>query len=482
MQRKFLTNLALLLFLNLLVKPFWVLGIDRSVQNIVGEETFGFYFTLFNFSFLFNMLLDLGITNFNNRNIAQNHQLLNKHFSGILILKLLLAGLYAIITFAIAFFIDYSPEQIYLLVWVALNQFLLSFIMYLRSNISGLLMFKTDSFISVLDRLLMILFCSVLLWGRGTGASPFEIKWFVYAQTLAYSLTAVLAFLVVVKKSKFRRPNWNWPFFVMIIKQSFPFAILVFLMTMYYRSDTIFLERLLPGSLGDQQSGVYAKAFRLLDAANMIPMLFAVLLLPLYSRMIKMKESVTQLVKLSFSLLFTLAVIVTVGSYFYSYELMDLLYYENIAEASAVFKRIMFSFIGISTIYIFGSLLTANGNLKELNIIAFIALVVNFSLNFILIPKMHALGSAYANLATQITAAIPQLILAIVIFKFKLDYKYIIALLVFVIGVVLLNMLSKEVPFAWHINFVLMICASVVLAGLLRLLNIQSLLKVLRDR
>jgi len=48
MQRKFITNLGLLILLNLLIKPFWVFGIDRTVQNIVGAEDFGFYFTIFN--------------------------------------------------------------------------------------------------------------------------------------------------------------------------------------------------------------------------------------------------------------------------------------------------------------------------------------------------------------------------------------------------------------------------------------------------
>ena len=64
MQRKFLTNLLILLFMNLLIKPFWILGIDRSVQNAVGAEQYGFYFAIFNFTFLFNIMLDLGITNF----------------------------------------------------------------------------------------------------------------------------------------------------------------------------------------------------------------------------------------------------------------------------------------------------------------------------------------------------------------------------------------------------------------------------------
>jgi len=94
MQRKFITNLALLIFLNLLVKPFWIFGIDRSVQNAVGAGEYGSYFALLNFTFIFNILLDLGITNFNNRNIARHQQLLHKHFSGIVSLRIVLALLY----------------------------------------------------------------------------------------------------------------------------------------------------------------------------------------------------------------------------------------------------------------------------------------------------------------------------------------------------------------------------------------------------
>ena len=176
MQRKFLTNLGLMLFLNLLVKPVWIFAIDRNVQNVVGAMDYGFYFDLLNFSFLFNILLDLGITNFNNRNIAQNQQLLNKHFSAIVVMKFLLALVYIIIAFGVAFLMKYKADQMRLLVWLAFNQILTSFILYLRSNVSGLLMFKTDSILSVLDRILMILFCSILLWGHIT-ASKFRIEW-----------------------------------------------------------------------------------------------------------------------------------------------------------------------------------------------------------------------------------------------------------------------------------------------------------------
>ena len=281
MQRKFLVNLALSLFLNILVKPFWIFGIDRTVQNTVGLADYGFYLNIFNFAFLFNILLDAGITNFNNRNIAQHSHLLNKHFSSILILKFLLTILYVAVTFSIALIIGYRGAELKMLAWVGFNQFLLSFILYLRSNISGMLMFITDSMISVLDRLLMILICSVLLWGDLTGGA-FRIEWFVYAQTAAYLATAAVAFIIVMRKAKFSRLKWNRNFFLVILRKSMPFAVLFLLMAVYNRVDTVYLERMIDGEEGDRQVGIYAHGFRLLDAVNQFAWLTAVVFFPLY--------------------------------------------------------------------------------------------------------------------------------------------------------------------------------------------------------
>lgn len=499
MQRKFLTNLGLMLMLNLLIKPVWIFAIDRNVQNVVGALDYGFYFEVLNFSFLFNIFLDLGITNFNNRNIAQNTQLLNKHFSAIVVLKFMLAMVYIFIAFTVALLMNYKADQMKLLAWLAFNQILTSFILYLRSNVSGLLMFKTDSILSVLDRLLMILFCSVLLWGHLT-SSGFRIEWFVYAQTAAYGITALVASLIVIKKASFTKLNVNWPFFLMIIKRSLPFASLVLLMTLYNRLDPVMLGKLLPDKPIDPQNdistahvqvGIYANGFRLLDAANMIAYLFSVLLIPVFSRMIKRKESVEKMVKLSFTLLITIAVIVALGCIFYSDELMKLLYKEHFEKSAEVFKLLMGGFVAVSTTYIFGTLLTANGNLKQLNIISFIGLVINFSMNLILIPRLMAVGSAYASLVTQFFIAIVEVIIVQKIFRFKMNYRYLSTLLFFVIGVVLLNFISKAVDLrqlgigpsgnSWLVNFFLMIVLSVGFAAGLKLLNLKSMLLILRE-
>src|ERR1035437_1195422 len=425
MRRKFITNLALVLVLNLLTKPFWVLFIDQHVQNQVGTVDFGNYYALLNFSFILNILLDLGITNFNNRNISQHHFLVTKHVSSIIALRMMLALVYLFITAIVGTIIGYNFLQFQQLGFLLLNQIFISFILYLRSNIAGLHMFKTDSIISVLDRLIMIIICSVLLWGHVTH-EHFKIQWYIYAQTSGYCLTAFITLLIVINRTKLKKLVWRPAFFVMILKQSYPYAILTLLMTFYTYSGSVMIERLLPD--GALQSGIYASANRLLDASNMIAFLFSGLLLPIFARMIKLKEHVEEMVKLAVSLLIVPALIVAIGSFAYREELMSLLYKNNAGEAADVFGILMFCFVAISSTYIFGTLLTANGNLKQLNIMASIGMLINISLNLFLIPHFKATGCASASLATQFLTGTAQVIMVQRILKFNINYRFIFSL------------------------------------------------------
>lgn len=431
MHRKFITNLSFLLLLNLLIKPFWILGIDRAVQNTVGAEEYGLYASLFSFTFLLNILLDLGITNFNNKNIAQHNQLIHKYFSGVVMLKIFLMVIYVIVCIAAGLIIGYNERQIILLSVLLFNQALTSFILYLRSNIAGLHMFKTDSIISVLDRLLMIIFCSILLWTRWMNTN-FKIEWFVLAQTVSYVITAIVTFIIVLRKAHFNRLRWDYNFFLIVIKQSYPFAILILLMAFYNRIDSVMLERMLDN--GAEQAGIYAQAYRLLDAANMIAYLFSALLLPMFARMIKFKQSPEELVELSFSFIAIPSIIIIAFSVFFSDELMQLLYHNNVGQSALVFSVLMNCFLAISSVYIFGTLLTANGSLKQLNMVAAAGMLLNIILNIVLIPRYEALGAAVASLITQYLTAGAQMFLAHRIFKFRFRWllmtKYIIFLLI----------------------------------------------------
>src|SRR5690606_36552048 len=207
----------------------------------VGDESYSMYFALFNFSMLLNILLDLGITNFNNKNIAQHNFLLKKHLSNIVGLKFMLAVVYAIFSLTVAAIIGYGKVQMHLLLFLIFTQLLISFTLYLRSNISGLHLFRTDSMLSVLDRTLMIAICSVLLFSENL-KSYFTIEWFVYAQTAAYLLAAIITFAIVLNKSGKISIRFSPVFFMAFLWKSYPFAILISLWGFYYRLDGLVLD------------------------------------------------------------------------------------------------------------------------------------------------------------------------------------------------------------------------------------------------
>jgi len=501
MQKKFITNLALVLGLNLLIKPVYIFGIDRLVQNVVNPAEFGEYFTLLQFSFLLNIILDFGITNFNNTNIAQNNHLLTKHFSSLVTLKLALALVYIVATLISGIINGYDMRLTKLLMILGFNQFLITFISYLRSNLAGLHLFKTDSIISVLDRLIMILICGPILWVNWINRQM-DIMTFVYAQTIAYGLTALITFLIVLAKTHHFRLNWNWPFSIMILKKSIPYAILVLLMTFFNRIDTVMIFRILPAAKGSGQdfnsgavqASIYAQSYRMLDAVNMFAFLFSGLLLPMFSRMLKFKESTESLVKLSFTLLITPAIIIGVGCYFYNREIIQMLYSRHkdqseevyrffLDQSASVFRLLMWCFMCQSITYIFGTLLTANRNLKELNILAAGCMILNVTLNIILIPRLLAFGSAISALVTQLSMALIQIVIVHKIFKFRINYRLLFTLLLFILGVVAANYFSKIFHFEskkWFVSFTEMVIASVLWAFFIRLISIKSMFRLLK--
>ena len=471
MKKKFLSNLVLIIFLNLIVKPFYVLGIDAEIINRVGESEYGIYFSIINLTFLFNIFLDLGINNFNVKNLAQHSFLLKKYFSKIIPLKILLGFFYFLLVGLVGVFLGYNLK---ILMFLLFNQFLAVFLLFLRSNLAGLHLFFKDSIVSVLDRFLLILICSMLLWGNFSSSS-FQIMWFVYAQTISYFLAVIISLIFLFKKTGTFRFDWDPVFSLAILKKSFPYALLIFLMTIYYRVDVIMIELI----KGPSEAGIYAGSFRFFEASNMISYLFAVLLLPIFSRLLKDKKSISDIVFMAFKIILTFSLVLCVISIFYNHELIQFRYgqgqFNNIDmflnKSFNIFPILMFCFLFISCTYVFGTLLTANGNLKLLNQIAFFGMILNLVLNYFLIHSSGALGASVSSLITQSLTALIQIFVCFKIFKLN-NLKLIIEpLFFFLSGLLLIGFLTIECTQKWYLNICLFGFLSIIwsfISGMVR--------------
>lgn len=399
MKQAFIKNISLILALNFIVKLSWIFVIDISVQNMVGPEAYGIYFSLYSFVLLFSFILDPGLHYMNNREIARDANQLIPQFRVLFPLKITLFLLFSTLCLGVAWLIGYDSYHFSLLFPLLGLHFFMSMITYLRSNISGLLLFTAESMFSVLDRFLGIVICaSILLAGFWENM---QIEWYIYIQLFAYMISSVWAFMILKTRLMPLKLNWQWQKMWSVLKDAGPYALSIALLLLYTRIDVVLLERLLPVGRGDFQAGIYASAFRLTDAANMVPALFIALLLPMFSSMRKKKEDIYPLWELSSTLLYILAFSFSVLCVFYGFDIMSFIYPNLSVEGVAVLKYLSVGFV-FSAIQLVGvSVLMASGQIRKVNQVYLVASVVNILGNLIFIPLFEAEGAAWIHVVTQ---------------------------------------------------------------------------------
>ena len=479
MNREFFINIVFLIIINVLIKPFYIFGIDRTVQNRVGEDVYGVYFTITSFTVMLYIINDLGIQNYNSREIARYRHLLDKYFSNILVLKGILALVYLFVIFAIAFILGYDVSLYPLIFYLAVNQIFLQFLVYLRSNIASLGFYRLSSILTILDRLMLIIICAVLLWIKPF-SEHFDILLFIHAQNLTLFITCVIAFIIVYKQLKTFKFRFNKPFLVSILRGSLPYALSVFLMGVYTRTDVVMVERLLPD--GNREAGIYASAYRLLDAVNVIGFLFSMLLWPMFSRILKKGETVVPLLRLSFQVIMMGAVTLAVATWFHRADIMQVLYAKATPYSGDVLGVLMFSFVAVSGMYIYSALLGANGSVRQMNWIFGIAIAINIVFNILLIPHQKALGAAISTLITQFFVVFGLMFLTKKVLLLRGDVLWISKLIGFVVAVFLINFIVKSYAFTgnWVVQLgvsMLLSCVVALLLGFLNYKKVEIMLK-----
>ena len=445
---------------------------DMKVQTATGEA-YGSYFPLVSLSLIFGVLLDLGINNYNNRKISAHPGRFKNYFSAIIIVRFGLAILFTGILLLIGILDNYPIHRLFLLSILGLNQIFLSSILYIRSNFTALGHFKTDSFFSVLDRFLMILGVSWFLFGLG----DITIEKFVWIQFFGYLITFLTSITVLLIIGKPSFPKLNIRFSKTLLKKSAPYAVIVLLMSAYNNSDAIMIDKLLPN--GAEENSLYAQSFRVLTAMNNYAFLFAVLLLPIFSRMLKKKESVGKLLGLSGGLLIYGVSAFVIVSIHYRIDILSFCYgdYGNnsyfsrgtllneeiINRSQKVYLVLILGIIPMSFNYCYGVLITASGRMGVLNSIAAVSLLFNLLLNFILIPDYGACGAAYASLLTQSLSALAQVIIAYKRYDLKLN---LIKPLRFIFGLGLLYCAIAFLNYQFSLFIRLVIIAFLLMLGL----------------
>jgi O-antigen/teichoic acid export membrane protein len=390
---RFYSSLGLLILLNAVVKPIWVFGIDRQVQNEVGSAEYGSYFSIFNLSIVLSFLLDLGLTNFYNRQLAAKDKRFTGGAGNIIFLKLLFALLYSAVITGIAFISGIKSWNI--VFYVVLIQAFTSLFVFFRAIITAQQWFQTDAWLSVLDKILMILLCGSFLYFPAVFGS-ISIERFLLLQICCTSLAMLTAFFILLKKDFSFSFKKLWPGRA-VFKAALPFAVIILLMSFHSRIDGFLIERI----SGSREAGKYAAAYRLLDVANMTGYLFVSFLLPYVARNWSEGKNSGNVILNVRHLLLVFSVSLSCMVVFLAPWIQKVLYHHTDSGSIQVLQWCLPAFIGYSLVQVYGTVLTATGHVVAFSYITLAAVVINLLMNISFIPVLGAKGSCLAALVSQ---------------------------------------------------------------------------------
>jgi len=406
--KPFFSSLLLLIVLNLIIKPFWVIGIDRQVQNVTGLDAYGSYFALLNLCLMMQFLLDLGITPYFNRKFSAESDHVKVLAAQAFTIKLLLGLLYTMAVLLMALFTGVANWS--LLSMLMILQVLTTFLLLFRAYLSGAQQFRQDAWLSVTDKIFVIAATGgLLLWPGISGGVT--INRFVLIQIGGMLLALLLAVFFLYQHKKEILIIRLHISDASVLKASLPFALNIFFMTALFRADGFMLERMVDN--GDYQAGVYASAFRLTDAVNMMGFLVAGFLLPYLSRNWQNPETSQLVLRVCLYFLIVPAIVIAIGGWFLSDEINQLLYHSRAPEASGVIRILLQCLPAMALIQVYGTHLTATGHIQVfLRVSAFYALL-NIGLNIFVIPAFGVRGAAWIAVATQSVFALAVTYLAV---------------------------------------------------------------------
>ncbi len=402
---KFYSSLLLLIILNAIIKPFWIFGIDRQVQNITGTVEYGTYFSLLNLSIVFGFLLDWGLTNFINRELAAKKTELQQQLGSFLLLKILFAVFYTVIVIAVALLSGIKRWDI--LAGVIVIQFLTFLFLFLRNIITANQWFKTDAWLSVLDKSLMILFAVGFIFLPAIFGS-INIDNFLLAQIISTTIAVIIVVVILYSnKITFKKPRLNF-FTRSLIYSVLPFALTVFLMSVHVRADGFLLERIHPD--GAHEAGIYAAAYRLLDASNMVGYLVASFFMPFIARLWSENQALGKTILQTRHLQLMFAVTIAAIVIMLAPWLQKILYHRDDGYSIKVLRWCLPALIGYSFVQVYGTVMTATGNIVAFCYLNLTAVFINILLNLFLIPSYGAFGCCISALCSQAFLAVATMI------------------------------------------------------------------------
>jgi len=452
-------NSLVLLASNIISKIlgfFYVMYIARYL----GAEGFGILSFALAFTGIFSVFSDLGFGPLTVREVARDKSLVRKYLGNITVIKIFLV----IITFAlIAITINllgYPKQTIKVVYLISLSVVFDSFTIEFFSIFRAFEKMEYQSFGQILSSILMLVGALFAISQRFSVIGFASIYFIVSVFALGYS------FAVCTWKFSLPKLELDWNFWKPTIKEALPFFLSAVVDMIAFKIDIIMLSMM----KGDMVVGWYSAAYRLIEALMFIPATFAGAIYPVLSNFyVSSQESLKLIYKKSFKYLFIVGLPIAVGTTILAHKIILFIYKSGFTHSIIALQILIWTIPIIFLSYMFGTML-ASVNKQFLALkINFLCMILNITINLILIPRYGYIG---ASIATVITT----LLSFILFFRFLSKFIYKIQIHKYILKPIMASTIMGLFIFSFtRMNIFLLVCISIVIYfGVLILLKTFS--------
>lgn len=363
----------------------------------LGQAGFGAYATAMAFLQMFALLLDLGL---NVTFIA----LLGEHtddavyekrcISALFTLRILIAcTVLGILAPTITFFLPY-PTELKLAIIALTGSFIFPGINQIVIGVQQKHLRMTASAIAENIGRLVVLMGLFIAQALGLGLIP--IMWII---SLGSFFVFTINFLSVRSYGAF---YWNWDpdFWKSALARSWPIGLSIALNLIYFKTDTLILERYRPLA----EVGIYGAAYRVLELLITVPFMYAGVLLPILAHAWKRAESerLGRLITHSLEAMMILIAPMVAGILVLGPSILTIVAGEAFALSGTVLKVLILAVAVIYLNTILAHVVVAIHKQRQMIPIYFLAAILTFTGYLFLIPRYGMWAAAWLTVFSEL--------------------------------------------------------------------------------
>lgn len=385
------------------------LSVVKITTTYLGVKGYGEYTAVYEFLAFFGIAADMGFFTIGVKEMSQNEGKIPIIIGNILSLRTFFVTITMLLAIGAAFLIpQYQNTAIPIGVAIAS---LTVFFTIINGTITSVLQVKMkmhiSSFATILGKIVSVA-CMVyiILWGfpndKETGFNMLMLAGVAGAMVMHFTTN------YYVRKITPLKHRFDWPVWKEIITKSLPFGIALILSTIYFRMNSILISLLREDQT---ELGIYGVASKTLEQFTIIPLYFMNSVLPVLSKTIKENsDKYKQVIRYSFDFLAALAMPMVVGVFLLAYPIVFVIssseflsrisegfYGSDIALKILIFA-LMFQFLNI----LFAFILIAINKQGKLLYINGACVILNITMNLILIPKYGFIGAGITYVVSEL--------------------------------------------------------------------------------